>query len=110
MNTLHELGIDNKAYRTWYKLNANTRIRVKTGVGYSDWSDEGPMIGQGTGGGALVSQVNLDKGMMEMFRGSDDEVSYGGVRILPVMFQDDVMRAVDNYWQLGQATSRSTQL
>ena len=54
------------------------------------------MIGQGTGGGALVSQVNLDKGMMEMFRGSDDEVSYGGVRILSVMFQDNIMRAVDN--------------
>ena len=50
MNTLPELGIDSKAYRTWYKINANTKIRVKTGVGYSDWSDEGPMRGQGTGG------------------------------------------------------------
>ena len=34
--------------------------------------------------------------MIEMFRGSDDEVGYGGVRILPVMFQDDIMRAVDS--------------
>ena len=48
MNTLHELGIDGKAYRTFYKLNKNTNIRVRTGVVYTEWSDEGPMIGQGT--------------------------------------------------------------
>ena len=24
MNTLYELGVDEKAYRTWYKLNENT--------------------------------------------------------------------------------------
>ena len=28
--------IDNKDYRLWYKLNENTRIRVKTSVGESD--------------------------------------------------------------------------
>ena len=51
MNTLHEIGINGKAYRTFYKLNKNINIRVRTGVGYSERSDEGPMIGQGTGGG-----------------------------------------------------------
>ena len=96
MNTLHELGVDRKAYRTWYHLNKNTNIRVKTGVGYTEWSNEGPMIGQGTGGGALVSQANLDRGMVDMFQGSEDEVRYGGVRMLPLMFQDDIMRAVDS--------------
>ena len=96
MNTLYEMGVDKKAYRTWYKLKQNTTIRVKTGVGYSNWSSEGPMIGQGTGGGALVSQANLDKGMVDMFNGSSDEVRYGGVRVLPVMFQDDIMRVVEN--------------
>ena len=70
-------------------------IRVKTGAGYTDWSEEGPMIGQGTGGGALVSQANLDRGMMDMFTSSEEEVSYGGVRILPLMFQDDIMRIAD---------------
>ena len=49
MDTLHGLGVDMKAYRTWCKLNNNTTIRVKTGVGYTEWSEEGPMIGQGTG-------------------------------------------------------------
>ena len=94
MNTLHEIGIDGKAYRTFYKLNKNTNIRVRTGVGYSERSDEGPMIGQGTGGGALVSQANLDRGITEMFASSGDEVGYGAVKIQPLMFQDDIMRAV----------------
>ena len=84
MNTLYEIGVDKKAYRTWSLLNRNTTIRVKTGVGYSEWSQEGSMIGQGTGGGALVSQVNLDQELVE-------EVGYGGVPILPAMFQDDIM-------------------
>ena len=93
MNTLHEVGVDGKCYRAWALMNENTNIRVKTGVGYTAWSQEGPMIGQGTGGGALVSQANLDKGVVDMFRGSEEEVRYGGVRVLPVMFQDDIMRA-----------------
>ena len=50
------------------------------------------MIGQGTGGGAFVSQANLDKGIVDMFAGSEEEVGYGGVRVLPLMFQDDIMR------------------
>ena len=44
----------------------------------------------------LVSQANLDEGMVDMFNGSSDEVRYGGVRVLPVMFQDDIMRVVEN--------------
>ena len=92
MDTLYGVGVDMKSYRVWTKLNMNTRIRVKTGAGYSDWSDEGPMIGQGTGGGALVSQANLDKGIIDMFAGSEDELCYGGVRVLPLMFQDDILR------------------
>jgi hypothetical protein len=96
MDTLHGLGVDMKAYRTWSKLNKNTTIRVKTGVGYTEWSDEGAMIGQGTGGGALVSQANLDRGVVEVFKESEDEIAYGEVRMLPVMFQDDIMRGVDS--------------
>ena len=96
MDTLHGLGVDSKAYRTWSKLNENTTIRVKTGVGYTEWSDEGAMIGQGTGGGALVSQANLDRGVVAAFKESEDEIGYGEVRMLPVMFQDDIMRGADS--------------
>ena len=36
MDTLEALGVDKKAARLWYKLNENTRIRVRTSVGESD--------------------------------------------------------------------------
>jgi hypothetical protein len=40
--------------------------------------------------------VNLDKDMEEFFGGSSTEVTYGEVRLQPLMFQDDVVRlAVD---------------
>ena len=45
------------------------------------------MIGQGTGGGALVSQANLDKGMMDMLQGFEEEVRSDRVRMLPLMFR-----------------------
>ena len=41
----------------------------------------------------MVSQVNLDHGVVDMFGGSDKEVRYVGV---PAMFQDDIMRAADS--------------
>ena len=86
MNTMYGMGVDMKTYRTWSKLNSKTKIRVKTGVGYTEWANERAMIGQGTGGGALVSQANLDKGMTEMFTGSEEEIGYGSVRMIPLMF------------------------
>ena len=52
----------------------------------------GNVVGQGTAGAALVSQVNLDNGLMEYFEDSKDEIHYGGVRMQPLAYQDDVMR------------------
>ena len=57
------------------------------------------MIGQGTGGGALVSQANLDKGIVDMFYGSQEEIGYGRVRMHPLMFHDDIMRLVE-WWRV----------
>ena len=92
MNTLYQIGMDPKMYRVWFNLNKNTVIRVKTGTGYSEWTNAGELIGQGTGGGALVSSVNLDNDMEEFFAGSSSEVTYGEVRLQPLMFQDYVVR------------------
>ena len=50
------------------------------------------MIGQGTVGGALASQVNIDRGINRYFCGSADEVQYGTIRFQPLVFQDDVAR------------------
>ena len=79
-------------YRAWFNLKKNTVIRVKTGTGYSEWENAGELIEQGTGGGALVSSVNLDSDMEEFFAGSSSEITYGEVRLKPLMFQDDVVR------------------
>ena len=51
--------VDMKAYRLWAKLN-DTVIQVRTGVGTSGKVAIGEVIGQGTIGGALVSQASLD--------------------------------------------------
>ena len=40
MDTLNSMCVDKKAYRARSKLNENTRIRVKTGVGCTEWSEE----------------------------------------------------------------------
>ena len=96
MDTLYRAGVDPKMYRVWFNLNKNTLIRVKTGSGFSEWAEAGELIGQGTGGGALVSSINLDMDMEEFFEGSSDEIAYGGVRLQPLMFQDDVVRLAGN--------------
>ena len=92
MNTLHKAGINRKAYRTWYLLNQKTRIRINTSVGMTEEHDVGEVVGQGTIGGALVSQLNVDMGLDEYFKGSKDEATYGSIRLQPMAFQDDIMR------------------
>ena len=92
MNTLHSAGVHGKAYRLWYKLNKNTRIAVKTGVGLTDERDTGETLGQGTVGGALVSALNIDEEINAHFEASQAEISYGTTRFQAVSFQDDVLR------------------
>ena len=92
MNTLNEIGVNRKAYRTWFLLNQKTRISIKTGVGMTKECDVGEVVGQGTIGGALVSQLNVDRGVGDYFDGSRDETTYGSVRLQPMAFQDDILR------------------
>ena len=63
--TCYKRGADPKACRLWYKLNEDTQIRVRTGAGLTDYSGAGALVGQGTMGGALVSQGVLDQGISE---------------------------------------------
>ena len=90
INTMSEMKVNPKCVRVWGKLNMNTRIRVRCGGGYSPWMDVGDTIGQGSGGAALASQANLDKGITTMFCGSSDRLFYGTVPISPLLFQDDI--------------------
>ena len=50
----------------------------------------GDVIGRGTAGAALVSQLNIDHGLHNYSRGSADEVYYGGVRCEYFAYQDDI--------------------
>ena len=92
MQTLSEIGVNQKAARVWFKLNEGTEIAVKTAGGISDTAYVGDCIGQGTAGGVLVSQANLDHGLEQYFGDSQEEMYYGSVRIQPLAYQDDVLK------------------
>ena len=90
--TCKERGADPKAVRLWYKLNEKTEICVKTGVGMTEYTNVGAVVGQGTMGGALVSQAVLDEGAQKHFvPGNEDELKYGSVPLAPCLFQDDII-------------------
>ena len=92
LQTLFKIGVNKKAARIWFKLNEATEISVKTATGISESKVVGNVVGQGSAGAALVSQVNLDNGLMEYFEDSNDEIQYGGVRMQPLAYQDDILR------------------
>ena len=48
----------------------------------------GAVLGQGTLGGAIISQAVLDEGVMEHFSpGEEGQPRYGSVAMAPCMFQ-----------------------
>ena len=67
-------------------------MAVKTAGGLSETAFVGDCIGQGTAGGALVSQANLDHGLMMYFGESKEEMHYGHIRIQPLAYQDDILK------------------
>ena len=65
---------------------------MKTGAGLTEYSEAGSLVGQGTIGGALVSQGVLDQGISEHFPpGGGDEMIYGKVTLAPLIFMDDLI-------------------
>ena len=71
-------------------MNQRTQIRVKTTAGVTESAEAGDLVGQGTAGAGLVSQLNLDRGLQLYFSGSKDEMYYGKIRIEYSAYQDDV--------------------
>ena len=58
----------------------------------TEYANVGAVVGQGTMGGALVSQAVLDEGAKENFEpGNEDELMYGEVPMAPCLFQDDII-------------------
>ena len=66
-NELYRSQVKGKVYRLLYTLNKNSRIRVRTPVGESTSVEVGPCLTQGSVEGAVVSAVNLDKGVQDFF-------------------------------------------
>ena len=58
----------------------------------SNTAQVGDVIGQGTAGAALVSQLNLDQGLHQYFGDGREDLVYGTVKIKPLAYQDDVMK------------------
>ena len=67
-------------------------IRVRTAVGETEEKETGENIEQGTLEGATISAANIDYTVNMFFQTSMDELSYGGERLQPLLFQDDISR------------------
>ena len=91
MDTLGLIKIDPRIYRNWYRLNQRCLVSVVTGAGMTEEGNAGEVLGQGSAGGGLVSQLKVDLGVDSYFSGSSDEECYGGVRLQPMSWQDDVV-------------------
>ena len=102
---------DAKAIRCWYNLNKDTQIRVRTGVGMSEPGEVGAVIGQGTIGGALVSQAVLDDALTEHFQpGGEEELNYGTVDMAPLLFQDDFIHVSDKIMKARSTNRKINQM
>ena len=101
MDELYKAGVDPRAYRLFFYLNQATRIRVKTGCGYSSWGEAGDSLGQGSGAAAKVSALNLDRKLERVFGGSKQMLKYGNVQQQPYCFLDDSLCMVDKVEDLG---------
>ena len=61
IDEMNNVEVDPRAQRLFYQLNKNTRVKVKTGCGESGWGEAGDIIGQGSGGAAKLSALNLSR-------------------------------------------------
>ena len=68
------MGVSRKAAKCWFELNEKTEIRVNTAAGMTAVAEAGDLVGQGTAGAGLVSQLNLDNGLQQYYAGSEDEM------------------------------------
>ena len=110
MDELHNIGVDPRAQRLFYKLNKATKVKVRTGCGDSEWGEVGDILGQGSGGAAKVSALNLSRKLDRVFDGSTEMAKYGVVKQNPYNFQDDVLIPVENVEDLRGVNVKMTEV
>ena len=91
-------------------VSANTQIEVRTGSGVSARGLAGPVTGQGGGGAALASALNLDLGVQTYFEGSTDEDCYGSIRLQPLSYINDVIRSSQNILNMIAGNNKLSRL
>ena len=73
----------------------------------SDFTNVGAVIGQGTIGGALISQAVLDEAVMEKFTpASDLHLKYGTVPLAPFIYQDDLLNGTEGIEQAREVNNK----
>ena len=92
MDSLYNCGIRGKLYRLLFEMNKQTKIKVRTGVGTSEEHETGEGVGQGSLDGAILSAGSIDYTVNRFFSNSIYEMSYGGINLQPLLYQDDVFR------------------
>ena len=92
MDTLNKKAdIDAKSYRMLYKLNANTKISVKTSVGESKTAPIDDSIGQGSFSAALSSSLNIGCAVADKLK-DDCTASIGQLELIALILQDDISK------------------
>ena len=104
-------GADPKAIRLWHKLNDDTQIKVKTSAGTTETANVGAVVGQGTIGGALISQAVLDDGVSAFFPPAGRlQLEYGAVPQAPLLWMDDILNAARGLDEAREANRRMSVL
>ena len=87
----------------FYKLNKNTRIKVKTGCSYSEYEEVGDILGQGSGGASKFRALNLSRKLDRVFEDDTNSAGYGSVIQKPYSFQDDILIPVESLYNVRTA-------
>ena len=92
MDTLKKkVNIDAKFYKMLYKLNANTKISVKTSVGESKTAQIKDSVGKGSFAAALVSSLNMGSAIADKFQ-EESSANLGLLELICLILQDDIMK------------------
>ena len=110
MEELNSIEVAPRAQRLFYKLNEATKVKVRTGCGDSEWGEVGDILGQGSGGAAKVSALNLSRKLDRVFEGSTELAKYGAVKQHPYSFQDDVLIPVESTNDLRSINVKMTEV